>query len=55
MLHVPRFYKMVGYCFFDDSTIIQIYLYPMASTKETMKLAQAELDLFSGVAKPTWV
>ena len=45
--------KIVGYCFVDDSTIIQIAPYPTSPTDETIKLAQSGLDLFGGADHAT--
>lgn len=44
-------FKLVGYCFVDDSTLVQVALSPFPPTEETTKLAQEGLDLFIGVAK----
>ena len=40
--------NLVGYCFVDDSTIIKISPSTTSLTKETMKLSQEGMDLFSG-------
>ena len=45
--------KMVGYCFVDDSNIIQIAPSPTTQAKYTIKLSQSGLDLFSGAAQKT--
>ena len=43
--------KLVGYCFVDYFTIIQITPSPIALTKETMNLTQVGLDIFSWAAQ----
>ena len=46
-------FKPVGYCFVDDSTIIQIDPSPTTPTNYTIKLAQSGLDIFSGATQAT--
>ena len=45
--------KLVGYCFVDDSNIIQIAPSPTTKEKYTINLSQSGLDLFSGLAQKT--
>ena len=46
-------FKIVGYCFVDDSTIIQMAPTPETPTEETVKIAQSELDIYAGLAAAT--
>jgi hypothetical protein len=46
-------FKIVGYCFVDDSTIIQMTPTPETPTEETVKIAQSELDIYAGLAAAT--
>ena len=43
----------MGYRFLDDSIIIQFDLSPNTSTKDTAKLSQNELDVFTGAVRET--
>ena len=45
--------KLVGYCFVDDSTIIQVPPLPTTSTEEIKRAEQKGLDMFYGEAQAT--
>ena len=44
-------FSIVGYCFVDDFTIIQVSPSPPTPTNETAKLAQDSLGLFAGSSR----
>ena len=44
---------MVGHCFVDDYTIIQVAPSPDTPLEETVKQAQKSLNIFGGAAKAT--
>ena len=43
--------KRVGYCFVDDSTIVQIGPSPNTPTQDTVKISQEGLNIFVGAAR----
>ena len=45
--------KLIGYCFVDDSTLVQIAPSPNTPTQDTVKLAQEDLNIFTGAARET--
>ena len=53
MLYPQDSLKLVGYCFFDDSDIIQIAPSPTTKAKYAIKLPQSGMDFFSEAAQKT--
>ena len=45
--------KLVGYCFVDVSTIVQISSSPNTPTEDTVKLSQEGLNIFAGASRET--
>ena len=45
--------KLVGYCFVEDSTIIQVVSSPTYSKEDKLRAAQRGLDIFEGASQST--
>lgn len=46
-------FRLVGYCFVDDSTIVQIAPSPDTPIRDIVHMAQQEIDLYAGLAQAT--
>eukprot|EP00957_Ditylum_brightwellii_P113175 8630713-Ditylum_brightwellii.AAC.1 len=48
-----RSFRLIGYCFVDDLTIVQMVPSPDTPTEELVQIAQDEIDLYAGLARAT--
>jgi hypothetical protein len=46
-------FKLVAYCFVDDSTVVQMAPSPDTPTNELVAITQNEIDLYAGLARAT--
>ena len=48
-----EYFSIVGYCFVEESSIIQVSPSPLTPTNKIVKLSQGSLDLFTGSSGAT--